>query len=89
MSDSINDVVPGAPLSEEQRAKLAKDNADATTEAHRMAQEQMERDRQEGRGEPAVTAVAGLLKKQLEGGEFQQKSTNATPNQPTSGGETA
>ena len=70
--DTLNEVKPGAALTPEQKAKLAKDNSDASAEAHKMAAEQRQRDVQEGRGEPAVKAVAGLLKKKLENSEFEK-----------------
>lgn len=65
MADEINNLTPGQPLTPEQREKLAKSNIEATTEAQRLAAEHIERDRQEGKGEPAVKAVADMLKDKL------------------------
>ena len=70
--DSINEIKPGETLTPEQKAKLAKDNMVASADAHKMAAEQRARDIAEGRGEPAVGAVANLLKKKLENEEFQK-----------------
>lgn len=72
MTDSINNIVPGTPVTDEQKKKLAKDNTDATTDAHRLAAEHRQRDIDAGRGEPAVNAVAGLIQKKLENDEFEQ-----------------
>ena len=84
MSDAINEIKPGVPLTEEQKAALAKSNLESSTEAHRLAAEHRSRDQQEGRGEPAVKTVADLLMRKLENEEFQHKDPNATPNQPAS-----
>lgn len=70
MSDSLNEIKPGQPLTEEQKEKLAKENAEITNDAHRLAAEHRAHDIAEGKGEPAVAAVAGLIKKQLENEEF-------------------
>lgn len=77
MTDSINDLKPGQQLTPEQRAKLAKDNANASAEAHRMASEQQARDIAEGRGEPPVQTVASLLKKKLQNEEFENNIKNS------------
>ena len=74
MTDSIKDIVPGTPVTAEQKAKLAKENAAASTEAHRMAAEHRARDVDAGVGEPAVNTVASLIQKKLENEEFQQPS---------------
>lgn len=66
------EIKPGEQITPEQRAALAKENVELSTEAHRLAAEHRALDVQEGRGEPAVTAVAGLLKKKLEGEEFEK-----------------
>ncbi len=68
----INNLKPGETMTAEQKAKLAKENAAESTEAHRLAAEHRARDVAEGKGEPAVAAVAGLLKKKLETEDFQK-----------------
>ena len=68
----LNNLKPGEMLTQEQREKLAKENLAETVEAQRLASEHRSRDIAEGKGEPAVTAVAGLLKKKLENEEFQK-----------------
>lgn len=74
MSDIINELKPGQPLTQEQKEQLAKDNIAASAEAHRLAAEHNARDIAEGRGEPAVKVVADLLKSKLEREEFEKKS---------------
>lgn len=69
----ISNIKPGETMTPEQKAKLAKENVAESTEAHRLAAEHRQRDIQEGKGEPAVTAVAGLLKNKLINKEFEQK----------------
>lgn len=64
-------IVPGQPLTEEQKEKLRKENAQATADAHAMAADQRARDLAEGRGEPVVAAVADALKEKLLNEEFQ------------------
>lgn len=73
MTDSINEITPGTRLSEEQRAKLAKDNANISAEANRLASERRAQDVRDGRGEPVVKTVADSLKNKLERNEFQTK----------------
>lgn len=70
-------IVPGQPLTPEQKAALAKENAEISAEAMRQASEHRARDIAEGRGEPAVTAVAGLLKRKLENEEFEKNERGA------------
>ena len=65
------EIKPGEQLTPEQKIALSKENVELSTDAHRLAAEHRARDVAEGRGEPAVTAVAGLLKKKLEGEEFE------------------
>ena len=69
----LNNVKPGETMTPEQKAKLAKENVAESTEAHRLAAEHQQRDKAEGKGEPAVTAVAGLLKKKLVNEEFEKR----------------
>jgi hypothetical protein len=70
MTDPINSLTPGQPMTEEQRKALADSNLRETNEANRLAAEQRQRDAQEGRGEPAVSAVAGMLKRKLVDGDI-------------------
>ena len=72
MTNLLNEIKPGTPVTEEQKKKLAKENADSTTEAHRLAAEHRARDIEEGKGEPAVQTVASLIKKKLENDDFQE-----------------
>lgn len=64
-------IVPGKELTEEQKEKLRKENAQATADAHAMAADQRARDLAEGKGEPVVNAVADALKEKLLNEEFQ------------------
>lgn len=79
--DSINELKPGEKLTPEQKEKLAKDNADASADAQRLAAEHRARDQAEGKGEPAVKVVADILKDKLMRGDFQKKDDTKT-NQP-------
>ena len=79
MTDIINEIKPGVPMSPEQKEALAKSNAEITTETQRLAAEHRARDIAEGKGEPAVSAVAGLIKKQLEDGAVQDGNVHAKP----------
>src|SRR3990167_451961 len=76
-TSALGGVVPGVPLTPEQKEKLAKENLETTTEAHRLAAEQRGRDQAEGKGEPAVKVVADLLKEKLEKEEFESKGNPA------------
>jgi len=78
MSELTN-LKPGEQLTQEQKAKLAKENIASSTEAQRLAAEHQARDRAEGKGEPAVQTVANLLKGKLERGEFESKGTPVPP----------
>ena len=69
----LGNVVPGVPLTPEQKEKLAKENADESAEAQRLAGEHRARDQAEGKGEPAVKIVADALKEKLENNEFEKK----------------
>jgi len=69
----LGSVVPGEVLTPEQKEKLAKENVELSTEAHRQAGEQRAKDQAEGKGEPAVKTVADLLKTKLENEEFEKK----------------
>ena len=73
MTDLINELKPGEKVTPEQKEKLAKENADASAEAHRLAGEHRARDQAEGHEEPAVQAIAKSLKGKLEREEFQKK----------------
>ena len=76
----IDKLVPGQALTPEQKAALAKENVASSNEAMRLAAEHHARDIAEGKGEPAVTAVAGLLKKKLENGELEKNERGAPKN---------
>lgn len=80
MTDALDNVKPGETLSPEQRAALAKSNADMSADAHRQAAEQMERDRQEGRGEPIVASVADSLKRKLQIGDIRPPEEGTVSN---------
>ena len=71
MSDAINNITPGTPLTDKQKAELAKSNAESTAEAQRLAAEHRQRDAEQGKG-TAVTAVANAIKNKLENEEFEQ-----------------
>ena len=67
MTDAINEVVPGQPMSEEQRAALAKSNIEASNEALRLAAEHRARDLAAGGQEkPIVAAVADSVLEKLQ-----------------------
>lgn len=68
----LGSVIPGVPLTPEQKEKLATENLAASIEAQRLAADQRTRDVAEGNGEPAVKVVADMLKEKLEKEEFEQ-----------------
>ena len=70
----LGSVVPGVPLTEEQKKKLAEENIAETARAQELAAEQRAKDQAEGRAEPAVKVVADALKDKLVNEEFEQKS---------------
>jgi len=88
---SLGGIKPGVPLTEEQKKKLAEENAKLSAEANKQASEQMTRDRIEGRGEPVVKNVAESLKDKLQHEEFRTKENEPTgaENQPGSSGQAA
>lgn len=63
MSDSINSIRPGTPLTDAQKDQLAKDNAQSSADAHRMAADQRARDERES---PLVQTIADSVKGKLE-----------------------
>ena len=69
-------IKPGEQLTAEQKEKLSKENAAATAEAFRMADEANSREVAEGRAKPAVNQVADLLKAKLEAEEFVKKEVS-------------
>lgn len=73
MTDLINNLKPGEELTPEQKAKLAKENLIASTDAHKLAAKHRAMDVKEGKGEPAVKAVADLIQKKLENEDFSKK----------------
>ena len=65
MTDKLNEVKPGQPLSEKDKEALAKSNAEMTAEAHRLAAEHRARDMEQG-GNPATVVndvAASVLEK--------------------------
>lgn len=72
----LDSLVPGKELTPEQKEKLAKENAEATAEAQRLAGEQRAKDQAEGRGEPTAKVVADSLKSKLENEQFENKGAN-------------
>ena len=65
-SSVLSAVIPGVPLTPEQKEKLAKENVAISAQAHQQAAEQNARDVQEGKATPPVTAIAETIKEQLE-----------------------
>lgn len=61
MADELNNVVPGQPMTEKQRAELAKSNIAETNEAHRMAAEQRARDIAGGQEAPLLPMIADSI----------------------------
>lgn len=72
-SSVLGSVIPGVPLTPDQKEKLAKENAAESAEAHRLAGEQRAKDQVEGKAEPAVNVVAHALKDKLVHEEFENK----------------
>ena len=66
-------VVPGTPLTPEQKEKLAAENAKLSVEANNQASKQLEADRAEGKGEPVVKGVAEAIQSKLQNEEFEKK----------------
>lgn len=62
MADPLDTVVPGQPMSEEQRKAMAKANEESSAEAQRMAAEQIAR---EGHEAPVTQVVAGSVLEKL------------------------
>lgn len=81
----IGSLKPGVQLTEEQKKKLATENAAESAQAHQMAAEQRGRDVAEGKADAPVKVVAEALKEKLELGQFSSKTPadNAQPNEPT------
>lgn len=72
MTDALN-LKPGNQLTDEEKVKLAKANADASAEAYRLADEQRTREVQSGRVElPVAQSVAESIKQKLQREEFQK-----------------
>lgn len=86
---ALSSVKPGTPLTEEQKKKLAEENARISAEANKQASDQLARDRAEGKGEPVVKNVAESLQNKLQNEEFQKKENEPQPNQnqPGDGGQ--
>lgn len=73
MTNLLNNLKPGEKLTPKQKEKLAKENLTASTDAQKLAAEHRAKDIQEGKGEPAVKAVADLIQKKLENEDFSKK----------------
>jgi len=59
MTDALNSVVPGQPMSEEDKEALRKSNLEASSEAQRLAAEHRARDMAEkGNEKPLIGAIA-------------------------------
>lgn len=85
---ALGSVKPGTPLTEEQKKKLAEENARISVEANKQASEQLAQDIVEGRGEPVVKGVAEALKDKLVNEEFQHKQPDESkPAQPGGDGQ--
>ena len=65
MTDALNSVTPGQPMSEETRAALAKSNAEESATAQRLAAEQRARDMEQGNEKPLVASVADSVLEKL------------------------
>ena len=63
--EALAAVVPGQPLTEEQKEKLRVENAAASADAHAMAANQRARDLAQDAGQAAVPAVAKMLQEKL------------------------
>lgn len=71
MTDSLSEIKPGQPMTEEQRLALGKDNAKASEEAQRLAAEHKARDMEAGGNEkPVQQSVADSVRQKLEREEF-------------------
>jgi len=69
----LGSIVPGKPLTEEQKKKLAEENAAVSTEAHKLAAMHHAEDLKTGKGEPVIGAIASALKEKLVNEEFEKK----------------
>lgn len=79
----LNEIIPGKPLTPEQKEKLAKENITETVNAQNLAAEHRARDIAEGKGEPSVKVIADALKDKLANEEFQNKENPAPTPAPT------
>lgn len=70
----LNTIKPGEALTEEQKKKLAEENAIQTAEAHKLASEQRAKDIMAGNTEPAAKVVAEFIKDKLLNEEFETKT---------------
>lgn len=79
MTDAINAVVPGQPMSEADREALRKSNIEASNEALRLAAEHRARDMAEkGNEKPVLAAVADSVREKLESLPPQTSEGNGT-----------
>lgn len=65
MADELNSIVPGQPMTDKQRADLAKSNSEETATAHRMAAEQRARDIAGGQEAPLIPTIAESILEKL------------------------
>ena len=79
MSEVFNELKPGVPLTDEQKKKLAEENAKISAEAQAQAAEHRAQDVISGHGEPVVGAVANLIKDKLLNEEFQPNTRGQEP----------
>lgn len=73
MTDKLNEIKPGVPLTDKDKEALAKSNAESSAEAHRLAAEQRARDNAaNGNEKPPIQSVADSIKTKLEREEFHK-----------------
>ena len=70
----LSSVVPGTPLTPEQKEKLTAENIKLSEEANKQAAEHLVQDRIEGKGEPVVKGVAEAIQNKLQNEEFEKKA---------------
>ena len=79
MSDPINEIRPGQPMTDKQKEEMAHANAKSTAEAHKLAADHRARDAQNE--PPLVNVLADSIKKKLEDlpPENESNPQGATP----------
>lgn len=76
MSEIINGLTPGVPLTEEQKENLRKENEESSREANRLATERRQQDMLEGKGDQPINTIAEIIRGKLNRGEFTPKPGN-------------